>query len=164
MARYQYDASPLSNDLATAINEHSAALDKLIAAGSAVPSVAYADGTLTGVDPVEMTIVIPDHATQDLDFVLPFKGELIDAYVKKIIAAGGSFANTIQVKTALGAAVITDAMSLNGVAQGGIVRAANISDTAGAAVVNATGAFRVTQTKAGGDASARLHLRWLVRA
>jgi len=81
MARYQYDASPLSNDLATAINEHSAALDKLIAAGSSVPSVAYADGTLTGVDPVEMTIVIPDHATQDLDFVLPFKGELIDAYV-----------------------------------------------------------------------------------
>ena len=170
MARVQFDPTPAnSTDLAALVNEHAKALDLLSVPGGTVPGVPYADitvvGALNGGDPFEVLITVADHATQNLDFTIPVKAELGDAFVKKIAAAAGANANTVQVQTAAGAVNVTDAMSINNAARGAIVRAAVFVDDAPNSAVFAAGAtVRVAQVKAGGDAAFRLHLRFMPRA
>lgn len=164
MARTQFDPPPANTtDLAYRVNEHSVALDKLLPEGSSTPSAPYADGTLTGFDVVDLLIVVADHASQDLDFVIPFKCEVLNAKLKKTANAAGANANTVQLQTAAGAGNITDAMSLNGVARGGLVSAANIDDT-GNAVILAGGTLRLHIVKAGGDAAFRAQISVVPRA
>lgn len=165
------DLEQKHEQVAALVNEHAAALDNLIDAGA--PAAigkgqttgravkVYADGGTAGAVLVGYLITIPDHATQDVDTIVDEKIEVIDSHVKKITANAGANANTFQVKNAANA--ITDAMSINGKNRGDIVRCANIDDT-GNAVINAGGTLRITQTKAGGDASGRVFVGVVKRA
>lgn len=164
MSRALFDPQPAtSNDLTYRLNEHSVALDKLIVEGGVAPGAPYVDGVLSGFDSVDILIVVPDHATQNVDVIIPFKCEVIDCSVKKITAAATAVANTFQLQSIGGAANITNAMSINNAARGDLVRATNIDDT-GAAVILAGGTLRIVQTKAGGDASGRLRVTVVPRA
>lgn len=163
MARTQLDPPPANtSDLAYLTNEHSAALDKLIAVASSTPGIAYADGTLTGFDTVDLLFTIPDHASQALDFTIPFKGEVLNVKVKKITNATGANANTIQLQTAAGAGNITAALSINGSARGDIVSATNIDDTGNASIA-AGGTLRINTVKAGGDCAVRVQVSFVLR-
>lgn len=109
---------------------------------------------------VTHVVPVPDAATGDVDVVLTDKIEVLDVLVQKQGGATGAFANTIQVKN--GAAVISDAISINGTADGGLVRATNIDDAA--SVIAAGGTLRVTRTKAGGNAQCLVTVVGIKRA
>jgi len=170
-AGHAVDLETKHEQLAALVNEHAATLDQLLDPGS--PAAigkgkitgralsTYADSGTAGGGDLLYIIPIADHATQDIDLIVDEKIEVIDAWVKKTANAAGANANTFQVKNA--AAVITDAMSVNGKNRGDLVRCANIDDT-GNAVILAGGTLRITQTKAGGDAAGRVHISAVKRA
>jgi hypothetical protein len=105
-------------------------------------------------------IPVPDAATGDIDIVLKQKFEVVDVIVEKRGGATGAFANTIQVKN--GATAISDAMSLNGVADGGRVTWATLDDAQ--STISEGGTLRITRTKAGGNAQCRVVVRGFIRA
>jgi len=100
-----------------------------------------------------------DAATGDVtiyDSAAPFKFRVIDAWVENR-AANGANANSIQVcAAAAGSNPITDAMSLNNVADNDIVRAAEVYD--GDGTVAAGGSLYLRQTKAGGTMGGNVYL------
>lgn len=113
----------------------------------------YAAGDLVPGVSMKLKIDIADGATADVDTaVLPF-GIEIDDVLSESAGANGANANTMQLKTTGGVA-ITDAISMNGKAAGDIARASNIA--AATRQVNAGSALRVTRTRAGGVAAARI--------
>jgi predicted RecA/RadA family phage recombinase len=100
--------------------------------------------------PIEFNVSWPDQATADITITNPYNVpiRIIDVLLENN-AANGANANTIQVcAAAAGASPISDAMSLNAVAAGGLVRAA--SNTVANAAIAALTNFFIRQTKAGG--------------
>lgn len=97
----------------------------------------------------KLLLNIPTGATGDVDFVLSKGIRVLDTHVIKRSMNAGVFANTIQLKNAANA--ISDAISINGVNVGGVVRAASIAPAQ--YDVAAGGTLRVTRTLAGGDAA-----------
>jgi len=86
----------------------------------------------------------------------PFKFRIIDAWVENR-AANGANANTVQVCADTGGAdAITDAMSLNGVADEAIVRAGSVDDTTG--IVAANGSLYLDVVKAGGAMGGNVYI------
>jgi hypothetical protein len=130
---------------ATTLGARIANLEDLLrsyAAGDLVPGVA-----------VTLKIDIADGATADVDTAaLPF-GIEIDEVMVVNVGANGANANSFQIKNGAGTA-ISDAISTNGKASGDIVRAANIAPAT--RQINAGGVVRVTRTRAGGVAQARI--------
>lgn len=162
MARTKIDPAPANSlDLSAMANEHAVALDALIGVGSVVPGVAYTNGVLTGCDEINVFVDVPD-ATPNTDIVMPFKGEVVNVKAKKTLVNAGANANSIQLKTAGGAAAISDAISTNGKNRGDLVAAANIDDT-GNQNFNAGATLRLVQVKAGGDAAVRVQIVCIVR-
>lgn len=109
---------------------------------------------------LSVPVPVPDAATGDVDIVLASKFEVTDVLVQKRGGATGAFANTIQVKN--GANVISDAISINGTADGGLVRAGSIDDAQ--STIAAGGTLRITRTKAGGNAQCLVTVRGYMRA
>lgn len=113
----------------------------------------YVAGDLVPGAAMTLKLDVADGATADVDTaVLPF-GIEIDEIMVRAGGANGANANTIQLKTT-GNVAISDAVSMNGKVAGDLIRAANIA--LATAAVNAGSALRVTRTRAGGVASARV--------
>jgi hypothetical protein len=91
----------------------------------------------------------PDGPTQSQSFTLatPGKLQIIDAWVVKTTGTGGA-SDTVQVLN--GTTPVTDAMSLNNVANKSNVRAGQIDMTSGNNIVPDGGTVKVTVTKASG--------------
>jgi len=100
-----------------------------------------------------------DMATGDVEIYnenAPFKFRVIDAWVENR-AANGANANSVQVcAAAAGASTITDAMSLNNVADTDIVRAGEVDDSDG--TIAAGGSLYLRVTKAGGTMGGNVYI------
>lgn len=115
----------------------------------------YAAGDIVPGMPVVLKLDIPDGATANVDTAaLPF-GIEIDDVMCTAAGANGANANTMQLQTGA-AAVISDAMSLNGKVAGDIVRGVNIA--AGTRQINAGSVLRVRRVKVAGDCSCRVRV------
>lgn len=116
------------------------------AGGAAVEQGAIGAGNM--LIPFEVALKIPDGATGDLDFNLPYKVRCTKARFVKITGAGAA-GNSWQLKDGLGNAI-------SGVVDGNIadkdVREAGTLDDAFWEIAF-PGSIRITRTKAGGDAS-----------
>lgn len=95
-------------------------------------------------------------ATADFDYVMPFKGRLIDAWLIKTTGAGGG-AGSVTVKK--GASAITDAMSIN-IADNLIARALSIDDAFHE--ITRGGTLRLTRTRgASTNEACNVYLKFL---
>lgn len=113
----------------------------------------YAAGDLVPGVALTLKLDIADGATADVDTAaLPF-GIEIDEVTVVAGGANGANANSIQLKTSGGVA-ISDAISMNAKVAGDVIRCANLALATRA--VNAGSVLRVTRTRAGGVASARV--------
>lgn len=108
---------------------------------------------------LSIPVVLPD-AAGDVDVVLASKFEVTEVLLQKQGGATGAFANTVQVKN--GAAAISDAISINGTADGGLVRSASIDDAN--STIAQGGTLRITTVKAGGTAACLAIVRGFMRA
>lgn len=116
----------------------------------------YVNGDLNPGNRYTLILDLPDHATQNLDYVLPIGVTVIGSRIAKTSVDAGANANTVQVQTAAGAANVTDAISMNGKVVGDVVGGLALFV---ANAVFATGAtLRVRQVKAGGDAACQLQI------
>lgn len=137
-------------DLQTQISAIVAQLNQLLAP--------YANGDLNGFVAVELEIDVADHATQNIDLVIPYKMDVRDF---SIVAGGanGANANTVQLNNVTAAANITDALSMNGKGAGDVVRMANLQNRS----IAAGGTLRIIQTKIGGVASFTARISAIIR-
>lgn len=108
---------------------------------------------------LSIPVALPD-AAGDIDVVLDSKFEVTEIVLQKRGGATGAFANTVQAKN--GADAISDAISINGTADGGLVRSATIDDAF--ATIAAGGTLRLTTVKAGGTAACLAIVRGFMRA
>lgn len=109
---------------------------------------------------IETSIAVPlPDAAGDVDVVLKSKFEVTDIILQKRGGATGAFANTIQVKNA--AAVISDAISINGLADGARATWATIDDAN--STIAEGGTLRLTTVKAGGNAQCLAVVRGFMR-
>lgn len=104
---------------------------------------------------------VADHATQNIDQVIPVACTIIGAQVIKTSAPATAVANTVQVDNGVAGNHVTDAMSINNFAVGQVVRHASMFPAAVDFAVGAT--MRIIQTKAGGDAAFRIQLDVVLR-
>lgn len=109
----------------------------------------------TGI-PCVLVFPIAAGATADFDYVMPFPGRLIDAWLQKTTGAGGG-AGTITVKK--GATAITDAMSIN-IADNLLARALSIDDAQHE--ITRGGTLRITRTRsASTNEACNVYLKFL---
>lgn len=125
-----------------------------------IAPVTYAAAAPAAAVPMVEMFEIPDAAGADYDVVVPEKLEVIDTLVQKTALAAGANANTVQVKNA--AAAITDAISINGAADGDLKRAGNITDAN--SIIAAAGTMRITIVRAGGNAAVKVAVTYIKRA
>jgi hypothetical protein len=111
----------------------------------------YTNGGLSGCTPIYYEFDVPDHATQNIDVVIPDKIDIVDAMIVKASANNGANANTLQLFNVTGAGNITDAMTMNGKNVGDQVR--SVSRFPAQRSIAAGGTLRMIQTKAAGDAA-----------
>lgn len=113
--------------------------------GTTVANVA--DVNVIGGIPLLFRIAVADAATGTIDVVSTHKIRVLDAWAVKTAAPGKAEANSVQVLNAGNA--ITNAMSLNALADQGIVRAASIDDARHE--IAAGGTLRVGWTRISAD-------------
>lgn len=124
----------------------------IVETGGALVS-AYTEGAAIAGIPVVYEYALADHATQTVALgTMTYKTRILEVVVTKTSTTAGVNANTIQLKSSTNA--ISDAMSINGLALGGVVRAAVLDPTY--TDIAANGTLTVTQTKAAGDAAVRI--------
>lgn len=130
-----------------------------LAAGSLAGTVVanVANNNLIGGIPVVHRFDVADGATADIDFVLTHKTRIIDAWLVKTANASSNDANSMQLQTAA-AAAITDAMSLQNVADTTIVRATQINDANHEIAAGGTLRIRRVRAVAGGQVGCTIYV------
>lgn len=138
-------------DVEARLEEHTSKLNTLLQP--------YTQGDLNGCTEIGYEIDFVDAAGGNYDFVIPDKIAIRNVRVLNT-GVNGANANSVQLKTAGGAAAITDAMSTNGKVAGDVVSMANLQNreiAAGATV-------RVVTVRAGGALAFTLLITAIPRA
>ena len=104
-----------------------------------------------------LSIALADAATQNVDFIVSKKVEIIDCTCIKTTAGAG---NTVQLANGTVATPITDAMAT--AVDGAITRAATM--TTANSTIAAGGTLRLISTKAAGSQQVRVNIEMVLRA